>query len=137
MHFIHVVDHTIGALRTMILLTRTTDRRSHGAALPCARRPADAHKCRPHIASGIAADNTARSTYYYTVGKQVGERSLQAVGLQMSDTAVFPPGIDDIRSVLASLDHAYKLHCRAFGLARFGLQLAPAAPRTAGKHQRP
>ncbi|MBL8971814.1 MAG: hypothetical protein JNK56_14575 [Myxococcales bacterium] len=69
------------------------------------------------------------------MGKQVGERSLQAVGLQMSDTAAFPPGIDDIRSVLASLDHAYKLNCRAFGLAR--LQLAPAAPRTTGKHQRP
>lgn len=55
--------------------------------------------------------NTARSIYY-TVGNQVGERSLQAVGLQMIDTAVFPPGIDDIRSVLASLDHAYKLNCR-------------------------
>src|SRR5690606_2638467 len=55
--------------------------------------------------------NTARSIYY-TVGKQVGERSLHAVGLQMISTAQFPPGIDDIKSVLKSLDAAYKMNCQ-------------------------
>ncbi|HEU4407389.1 MAG TPA: hypothetical protein VFS43_19130 [Polyangiaceae bacterium] len=55
--------------------------------------------------------NTARSIYY-TVGKQIGERSLQAVGLQMIDSAPFPPGINDIKSVLQSLDHAYHMNVR-------------------------
>lgn len=55
--------------------------------------------------------DVARSIYY-TVGEQVGERSLHAVGLQMIDAASFPPAIDDIQSVLRSLDHAYRLNCR-------------------------
>ncbi|WAS94462.1 hypothetical protein [Nannocystis punicea] len=55
--------------------------------------------------------NTARSIYY-TVGAQVGERSLHGVGLQMIDAAQFPPGIDDIRAVLQSLDAAYRMNCR-------------------------
>lgn len=55
--------------------------------------------------------NTARSIYY-TVGEQVGERSLHGVGLQMIETAQFPPEIADIKRLLASLDVAYKLNCR-------------------------
>lgn len=55
--------------------------------------------------------NTARSIYY-TVGEQVGERSLYGVGLQMIETAQFPPEIADVKSLLASLDVAYKLNCR-------------------------
>lgn len=55
--------------------------------------------------------NTARSIYY-TVGAQVGERSLHGVGLQMIDAAQFPPGIDDIKSVLLGLDAAYRMNCR-------------------------
>lgn len=55
--------------------------------------------------------NTARSIYY-TVGKQIGERSLNAVGLQMIDSAPFPPGITDIKSVLASLNGAYHMNVR-------------------------
>lgn len=55
--------------------------------------------------------NTARSIYD-TVGQQIGECSLHAVGLQMIDSAPFPPGIDDICGVLASLDHAYHMNVR-------------------------
>lgn len=55
--------------------------------------------------------NTARSIYY-TVGQQIGERSLYTVGLAMIDSAQFPPGITDIRSVLDSLDHAYHMNAR-------------------------
>ncbi|MDC0669868.1 hypothetical protein [Nannocystis radixulma] len=55
--------------------------------------------------------NTARSIYY-TVGAQVGERSLHGVGLQMIGAAQFPPGIDDIKAVLTSLDAAYRMNCR-------------------------
>ena len=55
--------------------------------------------------------NTARSIYY-TIGKQVGERSLHAVGLQMIESASFPPEDKDIRSVLQSLDAAYHMNVR-------------------------
>jgi len=55
--------------------------------------------------------NTARSIYY-TIGKQVGERSLHAVGLQMIEAAPFPPEVKDVRSVLASLDAAYHMNVR-------------------------
>lgn len=55
--------------------------------------------------------NTARSIYY-TVGSQVGERSLHAVGLEMIGSAQFPPAIDDIKSLLMSLDAAYRMNCR-------------------------
>ncbi len=55
--------------------------------------------------------NTARSIYY-TVGAQVGERSLHGVGLQMIESAPFPPGIEDIRALLQSLDRAYHMNVR-------------------------
>jgi hypothetical protein len=55
--------------------------------------------------------NTARSIYY-TVGRQVGERSLQVIGHQMIDSAPFPPGIDDIKGVLMSLNPAYQMNVR-------------------------
>lgn len=69
-----------------------------------------------HGLKAIEADrwydlNLARSIYY-TVGRQVGERSLFGVGLQMIDAAPFPPGIQDVRGVLASLDHAYHMNVR-------------------------
>jgi hypothetical protein len=69
-----------------------------------------------HDLTDIAADvwydlNLARSIYY-TVGKQIGERSLFGVGLRMIDSATFPPGITDVRAVLASLDHAYHMNVR-------------------------
>ncbi|HEY8379826.1 MAG TPA: hypothetical protein VIK91_25220 [Nannocystis sp.] len=61
--------------------------------------------------------NTARSIYY-TVGEQVGERSLHAVGLEMIRTAQFPPGVDDLKSLLMSLDAAYRLNCRGPEIGR-------------------
>lgn len=70
--------------------------------------------------------NTARSIYY-TVGKQVGERSLHAVGLTMITTATFPPGIDDIKSVLQSLDAAYKLNCRGPEIGRIDTEFEDEA----------
>jgi hypothetical protein len=55
--------------------------------------------------------NTARSIYY-TIGQQVGERSLHNVGLQMINSAPFPPEITDVKGVLQSLDHAYHMNVR-------------------------
>jgi hypothetical protein len=55
--------------------------------------------------------NTARSIYY-TVKREIGERSLFTVGLAMIDSAPFPPDIVDVQGVLASLDHAYHMNVR-------------------------
>jgi hypothetical protein len=56
--------------------------------------------------------NLARSIYA-AVARQVGDRSLYAVGMQMIESAPFPPGIADVRGVLASLDAAY--HMNVYG----------------------
>lgn len=49
---------------------------------------------------------------YYAIGEQIGRSALIAVGKRMIETALFPPGIDDVRGVLLSLDAAYKLNAR-------------------------
>jgi hypothetical protein len=59
--------------------------------------------------------NLARSIYY-SVGKLVGARSVKAVGLKIIDAALFPPEVNDVRSVLASLDAAYHLNTQGTGL---------------------
>jgi hypothetical protein len=55
--------------------------------------------------------NTARAIYM-AIAKQVGDRSLHAVGLKMIESAPFPPQIDDVASVLASLGAAYHMNVR-------------------------
>lgn len=85
-----------------------------------------------HGLTQVAADelydlNTARSIYH-TVGNQIGERSLYTVGLKMIESAEFPPGISDIRSMLSSLDHArfgVRLSCH---LVTAQLRIQPRAP---------
>lgn len=77
---------------------------------------------RAHGLAAIADDqwydlNTARSIYA-TVQREVGERSLHAVGVQMIEAAPFPPGLDDICAVLASLDHAYHMNVRGPDIGR-------------------
>lgn len=49
---------------------------------------------------------------YYAIGAQIGRNALISVGRQMIETAPFPPGIADVKSVLQSLDVAYKLNAR-------------------------
>ncbi|NJK32437.1 MAG: hypothetical protein HC927_08510 [Deltaproteobacteria bacterium] len=53
----------------------------------------------------------ARSIYY-KIEAQVGRGAVIEVGRKMIETAEFPPGIDDIHSVLLSLDAAYRLNAR-------------------------
>ncbi len=49
---------------------------------------------------------------YYSIEQQIGRSALIAVGRRMIETAAFPPGITDVRTVLQSLDAAYKLNAR-------------------------
>lgn len=63
--------------------------------------------------------NTARSIYYM-IGKRVGERSLLTVGLQMIESAPFPPEVKDIRSVLLSLNEAYHMNVRGPEIGSIG-----------------
>lgn len=49
---------------------------------------------------------------YYAIVDQIGRGAIIAVGKRMIETAPFPPGIDDVRSVLLSLDAAYKMNAR-------------------------
>lgn len=49
---------------------------------------------------------------YFVIGEQIGRSALISVGRRMIETAPFPPGIDDVKSVLLSLDVAYKLNAR-------------------------
>lgn len=49
---------------------------------------------------------------YYAIESQIGRAALIAVGRRMIETAPFPPGIDSVRSVLQSLDAAYKMNVR-------------------------
>ena len=55
--------------------------------------------------------NTARAIYM-AIARQVGDRSLHAVGLKMIESAPFPPEITDVTSVLASLGAAYHMNVR-------------------------
>ncbi len=49
---------------------------------------------------------------YFKIYEQVGRGAITAVGKKMIQTAVFPPGLDDIKSMLMSLDAAYRLNAR-------------------------
>ena len=52
---------------------------------------------------------------YFAIGEQIGRGALIAVGKRMIETAPFPPGIADVKSVLLSLDAAYRLNVRGTG----------------------
>jgi hypothetical protein len=52
------------------------------------------------------------SGIYYKIGAVVGRASLIEVGRNMIETAEFPPGIDDIPSLLLALGAAYRLNAR-------------------------
>jgi hypothetical protein len=52
------------------------------------------------------------SAIYYKIGAVVGRASLIEVGRNMIETAEFPPGIDDIHSLLMALGAAYRLNVR-------------------------
>lgn len=49
---------------------------------------------------------------YYDVAREIGMDTLYRVGLQMIESAPFPPTITDVPSVLSSLDAAYKMNVR-------------------------
>ena len=49
---------------------------------------------------------------YFAIAEQIGRGAIIAVGKRMIETAPFPPGIADVKSVLLSLDAAYKLNVR-------------------------
>lgn len=49
---------------------------------------------------------------FHTVAQQVGERTLNSIGAKMVDTAAWPPEVSDVRSMLLSMDPAYKLNFR-------------------------
>ncbi|MFV8756164.1 hypothetical protein ACNOYE_36915 [Nannocystaceae bacterium ST9] len=49
---------------------------------------------------------------FYKIGEEVGRGALMEVGRRMIETATYPPGIDDITSLLASLGVAYRLNAR-------------------------
>lgn len=49
---------------------------------------------------------------YYAIEAQIGRGALIAVGRRMVETAPLPPGLDSVRSLLASLDAWYKLVAR-------------------------
>lgn len=49
---------------------------------------------------------------YYAINDEIGRAALIAVGKKMIEAAVFPPGLEDIRAMLSSLDAAYRLNCR-------------------------
>jgi len=49
---------------------------------------------------------------YYAIEAQIGRGALIAVGRRMIETAPFPPGLDSVRTVLQSLDAAYKMNAR-------------------------
>ena len=52
---------------------------------------------------------------YFAIHDQIGRGALIAVGKRMIETAPFPPGIADVKSVLLSLDAAYRLNVRGTG----------------------
>lgn len=49
---------------------------------------------------------------FHTVAQQVGERTLNSIGVKMVDTAAWPPEVYDVKSMLMSMDPAYKLNFR-------------------------
>lgn len=71
---------------------------------------------RDHGVESIDANRWYEATWaipiYYAIAEQIGRSAIIAVGKRMIETAPFPPGIDDVRSVLLSLDAAYKMNAR-------------------------
>ena len=71
---------------------------------------------REHGVDGIDPDRWYDAHWavgiYYAIEAQIGRGALIAVGRRMIETAPFPPGIDSVRSVLQSLDAAYKMNVR-------------------------
>ena len=69
---------------------------------------------------GIDPDRWYEATWaipiYYAIQDQIGPAAVIAVGKRMIETAPFPPGINDVRSVLLSLDVAYKMNARGPGV---------------------
>ncbi|MDI1481010.1 hypothetical protein [Polyangium sp. y55x31] len=49
---------------------------------------------------------------YGEVAARIGPSAILAVGKKMIEAAVFPPGLDDVRSMLSGLDAAYRLNAR-------------------------
>lgn len=49
---------------------------------------------------------------YKAIGDQIGRNALIAVGKRMIETAPFPPGLDDVETILGSLDAAYRMNVR-------------------------
>jgi hypothetical protein len=49
---------------------------------------------------------------YGQIEAQIGRGAILAVGKKMIEAAVFPPGLDDVRTMLSSLDAAYRLNAR-------------------------
>jgi hypothetical protein len=57
----------------------------------------------------------ARSIYF-KIEAEVGRGAVIEVGRKMIETADFPPGIDNIATLLQSLDAAYRLNARGAGI---------------------
>lgn len=49
---------------------------------------------------------------YYSIYEKIGRGALIAVGKKMIEAAPFPPGLDDVKSLLMGLDAAYRLNAR-------------------------
>ncbi|MBK9259085.1 MAG: hypothetical protein IPM54_04545 [Polyangiaceae bacterium] len=52
------------------------------------------------------------ASVYKAISDELGRPVIVAVGRRMIDAAPFPPGINDVRDVLQSLDAAYRLSVR-------------------------
>lgn len=57
-------------------------------------------------------DLETAASIYRSIGERIGSAGLFAVGQRIIDAAPFPPGITDVRGVLASLDAAYRMSVR-------------------------
>ncbi|WP_434416048.1 hypothetical protein [Nannocystis pusilla] len=50
---------------------------------------------------------------YFAIYEKIGRGAMIAVGKKMIETAPFPPGLDDVKSLLMGLDAAYRMNARA------------------------
>jgi hypothetical protein len=73
--------------------------------------------------------STARSIYQ-AVARRIGSRSLKAIGLKMVETAVFPPDLKDVRSVLAGLDAAYHMNVKGHDIGGIACEFSAARSAT-------
>ena len=60
-----------------------------------------------------------------------GVHTLFAIGEAIPENAIFPPGVDDLRSALASIDVAYHLNHRGGEIGHYTLSEFDEAKRTA------